>query len=311
MLRIRDNLIRKLFKTNFSAFELVAALELIKAASEKGIAQVYYKDMAQAIGCNIATFYNVIKKLEELEIIETDKDLNYKKEITVGIINNNFAEGEKQKDYVKLNNTFFCSSIYKNLSAGEIRIMLYLMFKVAKGGYNQDKESSYHLKNKNYYTDSYKSIAAQLNITKRMAKKYLKGLLTKKLISIGEQKVKSGSKKYDVITVAHKMLNIFTITVTEKGIQTDKQITELQPHFAHCVKNFCRRNNTSIPDVLNLNNTAALIEQYRYIAKRKSKDIYKLVQSAIKDLADNVLSSKTVHSIVKALLEREGLIVYY
>lgn len=311
MLRVRDDLIRKMYKTNMSKYELVTAIELIKVADQEGITQIYYKDMVKAIGCNVATVYNCLSKLEEFEIIERSKNDDYKKEMTIGIVGNNFEAGTKQNNYVKLNNEFFCDGLYNELNAGEIRVMLYLMFRTAKASYNQDPKSEKHDKNKMYYNNNYKSIAKQLGITKRMAKIYLKGLLAKKFISIGEDKVKRKSKKYDVITVAHKQLDVFKVDVTEKGKITSKNVTALQPHYKHCIKNFCRRLAKKTENELELNNTAGLIEQYRAIAQEKGKDIYALVQSAIKSLKGELLNSKTVHNILKALLEREGVLVYY
>lgn len=311
MLRIRDNLIKKLYKTDLSKFELVAMLELIKIADSEGNAQVHYKEMVQNIGCTIASFYNCINKLEEMEFLERYKNQEHKQEMVIGIYNNNFGQAADHRGYVKLNNKFFADSEYKVLSAGEIRVMLYLMFRTAKGAYDQDVESVFHDKNKMYYKDNYKSIAKQLGITRRMAKIYLKALLDRKLISIGEHEVERDKKKYDVITVAHKMLSVFTVQVTEKGKTKDKNITELQPHFSHCIKNFCRRLRKNVPNDIVLNDTAELIEQYRAIAEQKGKDIYKLIQSAIGSLRGDILNSKTVHSILKVLLERESVIVYY
>lgn len=312
MLRIKDRLVKKIFKTDLTKFELVTLLELIKKADERGIAQVYYKDIVASVGCNTSTFYNVIDKLEKLDLIEAYRKNGFKKsEIKIGIYNNDFSGKEGNKNYMKINNSFFCEEAYKKLSAGEIRTMLYLMFRTAKGGYTEELEAGRHNKNKSYYNDYLKSIALQLQITCRMSKKYLKGLLKKKFISIGEEKIKKRSKLYDVVTVAHKQLKVFTLKVLEKGKEQEKKITTLHTHFVHCIQNSCRRLSKKVRDETNLNNTATLIGQYKIVAEKKSKDIYKLIESAINALESDTLNSKTVHNILRSLLKKESLIVSY
>lgn len=309
MLRVRDGLVKKIYKTDLSKFELITLIEIIKIADESGEAHIYYKDMVKIVGCSEAGLYNCLKKLEEYELIERYKNDIYKKEMIVAVNNNNFSEGTVQSGYVKLDNEFFCDSKYKELKAGEIRCMLYLLFRTAKGAYNSDTESPKHDKNKTYYKESSKSIAKSLGIKKRMAKEYLDGLLSKKFISIGEQKVKKYSRLYDVITVAHALLVKHVIVATERGQAKKKKIAELQPHFVHEIKNFCRRLKKEVPDDLILNDTAELLPQYKREAQKHGKNIYELVQSAIKGLKDKAFNSKTVHNILKALLERESVLV--
>ena len=311
MLRVRDALVKKIYKTDLSKFELVTLIEIIKIADKAGEAHIYYKDIAEMVGCSEAGLYNCLKKLEEHELIERCKNDEYKREMIVAVNNNSFSGGTVQSGYIKLDNEFFCDSRYKELKAGEIRCMLYLLFRTAKGAYSGDIESPRHDKNKTYYKESSKSIAKSLGIKKRMAKEYLDGLLSKKFISIGEQKIKKYSRLYDVITVAHALLGKHTIITTEKGKVKQKKISELQPHFVHQVKNFCRRLKKEVPDDLILNDTAELLQQYKKEAERRGKDIYELVQSAIKSLKDKALNSKTVHNILKVLLERESVLVYY
>ncbi|MDY2729222.1 MAG: hypothetical protein SOV35_03950 [Clostridium sp.] len=311
MLRVRDGLIKKMYKTDLSKFELITLIEIIKIADTSGEAHIYYKDIAEMVGCSEAGFYNCLKKLEEHELIERCKNDEYKREMIVAVNNNSFSDGTIQSGYIKLNNKFFCNSRYKELKAGEIRCMLYLLFRTAKGAYSGDIESPRHDKNKTYYKESSKSIAKSLHMKKRMVKEYLDGLLAKKFISFGEQKVKKCRRLYDVITVAHALLSEQTITATERGQVKQKKITELQPHFVHAIKNFCRRLKKEVPDDLILNDTAELLPQYKREAERRGKDIYELVQSAIKSLNDKVLNSKTVHNILKAIIERESVLVNY
>ena len=69
MLKIKDTLIKRIYSNNLTRYELITLLELIKISDEEGIANVYYKEIVNTIGCNTSTFYNVINSLKDKNFI--------------------------------------------------------------------------------------------------------------------------------------------------------------------------------------------------------------------------------------------------
>lgn len=310
MLKIRDTLIKKIYSNNLTKYELIALIELIKISDEEGIAQIYYKEMVNAIGCNIATFYNVLNSLKEKNFIEFEKNQQYKREIVVGICGNNFKDN--YKDFVNINNIFTCGDMIYNLGAGEIRLLLYFMFRISKQKYSNDIKSIFHDKNRLYYKASYKCVSERLNITIRMTKIYMKNLLMRKIISIAEQQDVNG-KRYDIITIAKKIMEAPKEIITQKGKEVEMNITSMQLHYKNSVKNICRRNNIMITNKTDLNDTAILMSQYIKSAVKMGKNIYKIIDTAVKNLRSDILESKVLHYIIKSLINKdynENIIMY-
>lgn len=310
MLKIKDTLIKKIYSSNLTKYELVALIEFIKISDEEGIAYVYYKELVKNIGCKTATFYNVVNSLQEKGFIECCKNNEYKSEMIIGINNNNFKDN--YTCYVDIKNIFICNNIFHTLNAGEIRLMLYFLFRISKQKYSNDINSIYHEQNRLWYKASYSTIAKRLNLTKRMVKKYIKGLLNKKIICIKEKKDKI-ENKYDIITVLQKIMAAPARTVTQKGKRINEKIKSMQLHYENYVQNVCRRNKIKIADNINLIDTAILMAQYINMAKKKGKDIYRVIDTAVKNLKDDVLDSKVLHYIVKVLLNKdynENIIAY-
>lgn len=279
-------------------------LDFINIADERGQVQIYYKDIVNLVECSEAQFYNVLNDLENIGLIKKQKNQEYKQEIEISIIGNDFTKG--YRNYVDTNKIFFTERQYKNMKAGEIRAYLYFLFRVCKQKYNKNND-----KNKLFYNGSYKKIAKQLCITERMVKIYCKLLTEKKLICIGEQ-IDCKRKKYDIITLNKEKIKIPEISVTEKGKQDNITPKPLHLHWCHYIKNLCRRYNKAY-DKENLNNTAILFNQYKRYAEEQNKDIYKILTNAILNLRENILDSKIVHYITRSLIGldyTESIIAY-
>lgn len=310
MLKIKDTLIKRIYSNNLTRYELITLLELIKISDEEGIANVYYKEIVNTIGCNTSTFYNVINSLKDKNFIEFEKNQEYKKEMIIGVCDNYFKDNFT--DYVNINNVIMYGDLFHHLRAGEIRMLLYFIFKISKQKYSSDVKSIYHDKNRIRYKVSYKSISKILNITVRMTKIYIKKLLSEKIISIGEN-INMNNRKFDIITVSKKIMETPKELVTQKGVNVELKTTDKRLHYKNSVKNICRRNNILINNSIDLNNTATLMAQYFNKAVESGKDIYKVVNSAVKQLKNNILESKSLHYIIKTLVNKdynESIIVY-
>ena len=304
MQKIKDNLIKKMYRYDLSRIGFVTLLDLINIADEKGKVQIYYKDIVNLIECSEAQFYNVLKDLEDVGIIERKRNNEYKNEIEITIVENDFTKG--YSNYVDTNKIFFTERQYKNMKAGEIRTYLYFLFRVCKQKYNENND-----KNKLFYNGSYKKIAKQLCVTERMVKVYCRLLDEKGLICVGEQ-IDCKKKKYDIITLNKEKTKAPVILVAEKGKQEEIKSKPLHLHWCHYIKNLCRRYGKTY-DTDNLNNTAMLFNQYKKKAEEQNKDIYRILTNAVLNLKDNVLDSKIMHCITRTLIGldyAESIIAY-
>ncbi len=295
MQKIKDDLLKKLFKYELSKYTLVLALDLLNIVNEKGESEVYYKDIIETVGCSDAQFYNALNALESFELIKKVKNDNYKNEIKISFIGNNFVKNG-YNNYVDTNNIFFTNRMYASLKAGEIRTFLYFLFRIYKQKYKENNK-----KNKLYYGDSYDKVSGQLGVTIRMVKEYCKALKDKGYICVGEKKVDSRNKKYDVITINKEFIKPACVTIMEKGKPTETKQKAMFMSSCHFIKNLCRRNKKSY-DTDNLCNATILINQYQNKAEKSSKNIYEVMINAIKSISDDYLDSKTLHSIVKSLI---------
>lgn len=293
MQKIKDDLIKKMFKYNLSRIEFVTLLDLINIANERGQVQIYYKDIVSLVECSEAQFYNVLNDLEDIGLIKKEKNKEYKQEMEILIVGNDFTKD--YSNYVDTNKIFFTERYYKNMKAGEIRTYLYFLFRVCKQKYNEGND-----KNKLFYDGSYKKIAKQIEVKERMVKIYCKLLKQKGLISIGEQ-IDCKKKKYDIITLNKEKTKAPVISAFEKGKRDNIKSKPLHLHWCHYIKNICRRCGKTY-DIENLNNTALLFNQYKKYAEKQNKDIYRVLTNAILNLRENILDSKIVHYIMRSLI---------
>ena len=65
-------------------------MDLINIADEQGKVQIYYKDFVKLVDCSEAQFYNVLKTLEDINIIKRNRNNEYKNEIDIIILENDF-----------------------------------------------------------------------------------------------------------------------------------------------------------------------------------------------------------------------------
>lgn len=318
MQKIRDEIVKKMYRLDTkSKYTLIIMLELISIASEQGEVEIYYKDIVDKIGCTISTFYEVIKSLSDLNFIEIKK-ADFKSDIHVKIINNDFTSEKGYKNYIDTNSVFFADKKYKELGAGAIKTYLFLMYRVLKAGAKSThgEENVRKEKNKLKYNEStsYAKIAIQLclcplntNANKvpkkdtRAVKKYINQLIKHKLIAYGTA-LKEDKNTY--ITVEKWALATPTVELTEKGKVKAVASKPLFTHWKHLVGTICRRNK-KIFDEQNLCDTAILINQYENKAKEQNRDIYKMIANAIAYFENEMLDSKAVHAIIKKMVSKD------
>lgn len=323
MLKIRDNIIQKFYKSDLTTTEQLIYKALISICDENGIVKEnYYKEIIEMVNCSIAQYYRVIKNLEEKRFIDKLKN---KKDIL--IIGNDLSENirfGKYTDFCDLNLEIFESEKYKKLKAGSRRLLEYFLFRILKC---KDKTKiKEQLKNYNSLKYKYKKNSIHTfnlikkevfngKLTLRMFKTYLKELVDNKFISIGYG-IDINKKKYDIVTILASELKVPTIEIMASGKKSTKQRNSKHKHFVHILKFYLKRYKIS-SDNFNINNVADLFIQYGKKAKEQRKNIYQVIKTAISNYSCNnsaeTLDSRIIHSLVKRILIKDydnGILIY-
>lgn len=305
MKKIKDELIKKIYKSNLTQDELLFLLHIFQISNINGVANIYYKDIANIINCSISNFYNVISNLKTKGFILITKCNECKQEITITILNNNFNTKNKLKNYIDLNSKIFDINLLKNLRAGSIQLLLYFIFRV-------NKQKSRVLSN-NYNKLTYKnikSICLELGISERMLKDYFNELSKSKILNISTKQDKN-NKVFRLIEMNSNLLSKPTIEITEDSKTITKTENSVHRYYTNILKNFCRRKKINYTE-RNLNDVAILMNQYWQIAISKNKDIENIMRNVFNNLKDE-LNSIVVHKIIKYLINNNfnnKLIVY-
>lgn len=315
MLRIQTQLIQKIYRYDLSRLTNIILLDLIQLSDEKGNVQVYYKDIVERAGCSNATFYNVICELQELGFIKCRKNDLYKSELDITILNNDFSNYDyRNGNYVDINVVLFTERYYAALSAGEIRMILYILMRIKKQGYvnsltNELKDKKSKLL---YRFNTYKTIAKEIGITVRMAKIYLKSLIKRKFINFSIH-IDINSKKFDIITLSRKLLDVAKIYVTTGGTKTEDNSYLMRTNYLHFIRTLCRRYKIYLP-TYDLEDIAMLMKQYRSRATQHNKNIYNVIANALEQIKNNnIFDTRILHNIVKSLIDRDyaaDIVVY-
>lgn len=305
MKKIKDELIKKIYKSNLTQDELLFLLHIFQISNINGVANIYYKDIANIINCSISNFYNVISNLKTKGFILITKCNECKQEITITILNNNFNTKNKLKNYIDLNSKIFDINLLKNLRAGSIQLLLYFIFRV-------NKQKSRLLSN-NYNKLTYKnikSICLELGISERMLKDYFNELSKSKILNISTKQDKN-NKVFRLVEINSDLLIKPTIEITEKSKTVVQTENSVHRYYTNILKNFCRRKKVNYTE-RNLNDVAILMNQYWQIAISKNKDIENIMRNVFNNLKDE-LNSIVVHKIIKYLINNNfnnKLIVY-
>lgn len=305
MKKIKDELIKKIYKSRLTQDELLFLLHIFQINNINGVANIYYKDIANIINCSISNFYNVVSNLKIKGFISITKCNECKQEITITTLNNNFNTTNKLKNYIDLNSKIFDINILKNLRAGSIQLLLYFIFRVNKQKSRVLSNNCNKLTYKNI-----KSICLELGISERMLKDYFNELSKSKILNIYTKQDKN-NKVFRLIEINSDLLSKPTIEITEKSKTVTKTENSLHRYYTNILKNFCRRKKVNYTE-RNLNDVAILMNQYWKIAISKNKDIENIMRNVFNNLKDE-LNSIVVHKIIKYLINNNfnnKLIVY-
>lgn len=317
MLKIKDAFLQRFYRYNLSGFEQMILLELAFRCNDSGTVKgIYYKEITANVGCSIAQFYNILGSLKVKGFIDCRRSTYYG-DWDVTVLRNDFTLGNigRYDNYSNLNLELFEKKEFRGLRAGARRLLMYFTFRVMKQKYNEKNiGNEENRRNRLKYTpkiDKYNTMAKEVGITQRACKEYVEELVKAGFISVGN-KIDINDKEYDVITLLAAVLKTPSIDVAAQGGKRVLQArNHLHKNLIHIVRTICRRSRVYASQD-DITDTAMLILQYKAAAEKKHKDIYGIIENAIKSLND-ALSGRVVHSIVKDLLNRnydESILVY-
>lgn len=258
MQKLRNEVVNKILRAHLSKAEIDVLLEISHYQDENGTAYgVHYRDVCNAVGISVDTFYWALHGLCEKNLI-TAKKAAYG-DWDIEIIGNNFV-GKKPLGYVSTGHDIFFNKEFLKLKANEKLIALFLIMSVGADG-----KKTYHKD----LGDFYQFFCEALDIKKLTLSRYLHRL--KAFFNI----------RYDK-----------NIILIKPGSDVEKwQAPKDNEILAeHIMKVAVRRNKaTSSSEILK--ETAALIGQYARICREKSKNICAVFLSAVQKSFEQINSA--------------------
>lgn len=338
MRKVKDHIMRALYSTNangeyLSKMQILLMVYLLTHCSTSGQIAVYHKDAEKAIGMTPNTFYSALNalaindvtlRLANGKLVNTplikieDKDEDNKSEIVISIPYNNvdkLYEGENRHNtnYTQVDVEGLKMSELKALTLSELRVVLYVFFRICKSGYQTKAEFKTNPERNLWYgrkgsykerINTYKNIARQLGVSIQTVRKAIRLLKGRKIINLASNvELKNGEKK-DVLTLCKGFLKPICVVTTQDGKRCENKTTQTFRSDRHRVRNILRRMHQNAPEQ-DVNDIAILIHQYEKKAKKtgyKSSD--SLITKAISRLKS--VSARAVNAVIKILLDEDN-----
>lgn len=264
---------------NLTNTEMDLFLYIAKIQNIYGIAYgVHHKAACDHTGMCKQSFYTALRGLEKKGIISISRRSEIDYDVT--ILDNDFSYDEAWNEgYVKLRRKVFHQKRFQTLKAREKYLLMYFL-KIT-----HDNSASYKIGTRNFY----KKFCEIFGVTERVVRSYLHSL--RWFFSVG---IKNG--KY-FITYRHK---IFAEDIKEKW-----QDCFTKPF----VRAMCRRYKVKQVPEHQVNDTADLFTNYKFEAPAQNKNLFELVEDAVRMVAfeeerpkDRRLNAAFVHVKLRELL---------
>ncbi|MCR5539209.1 MAG: hypothetical protein K6F71_00025 [Ruminococcus sp.] len=325
MQTIKDFTFKALYTSrDLTKYAIILAVYLLSHCDQNGRITIHHADMEQIMGVDSKVFYANLHRLEntmvtyniskhktvESPLIVKEKS-SCKGDICLRFPYNDFGEDKPFSDFVKIDYTWLKCDILKTLTHAEIRVLLYLFFRAYKSG---DLSNSVDFNTK---FSAYRSIAKQLNISTQTVRKAIYKIKANEYIKVDSSANREDDQTESLSAPKSKVhfsfCEIFRqeivniVTTSKKDIFGERQKGQTtEKHFRsdrHTVRNILRRqhkNGKYIAPAQEINDIAALVNQYRNTAKEIGKKIEKIVDAAIADCA--LVRAKIVHAFIRQAL---------
>lgn len=338
MRKVKDQIIRTLYSANtagewLNKNQILLMLYLLSRCSKSGQIAIYHKSVEKAIGVTPNTFYSALKalaihkvtlRLPSGKLINTplisieDKDENNKAEINVKVLYNDMDklyDGEKKHNtnYTQIDVEGLRIAELKRLTLSEIKVVLYVFFRLSKSGYQTKAEFENSPMRELIYgrkgsykerTATYKNIARQLGVSVQTVRKAIRMLKQRKIINLASNVELSNGEKKDVLTLCKPFMKPIKVFTTQNGKLCESKTTETFRADRHRIRNILRRMRQSASEQ-DVNDLAVLIHQYENKALEVGyKSAESLISRAMSRLTD--VSAKAVNAIINKLIDEES-----
>lgn len=246
MQKISVEALEKMMRAGLTRNEVDFVLYVARFQNEYGTAEgIYYRALCEEIGISYQGFYDCKRSLEEKGIIICEKRSYYDYDIT--ILDNSFAGKENYgRGYVSLHNGMVRSEEYRKLPAPAKLMGLYLLreWMINK---KKSKSDSYKMNRSTFY-EKFAKPDGILNLSKRMARRYLGQL--KPFMAIY---LENGVKYY--------------FTFYQDQIRSIVDTGENEELRSHSIEVACRRNRIT-EDGEDAHEIVEILKQHHPVIKR-------------------------------------------
>lgn len=279
MQKLRRVVLDKMIAARLTSRQVDMMLYLSKYQDESGLIQgVYYRSVCEDTGMSIQSFYNVLKALEKMDLIQLEK--NDSTDWDIMILDNDCREYNKIGQYLNTNQAMLYSHGFCSLSGGAKLLALFLLRRCGEnqGGIRQKTEG---------FFDSLQSL---MQVSKRVIKSHLKKLAT--FFSLGSQG------------------EFYFVRPRKAGVEKSGK-SEYQRYAEQIINMICRRNKVDKSSD-QVTDTAGLMNQYRKSIQMDGKQPYDVLQKAVltavqvagigQKKPERYLQPKLVHKVLRGIL---------
>jgi len=181
MQKLKNTVINRMLEAHLKAHLTKAEVDFIIHISHyqdnRGrVTGLYYKDVCSSLDISFQTFYDVIRSLEDKQLIRVNKE--YYGDWDITIQGNSFEDGKYDEGYISTGDDIFFDLDFKKLKVGE-KLLLLQFLKITKN----DKNGGKYRIGLSLFQDKYCKL---LDVTIRVLQRYLYTL--KRFFSIGISK---------------------------------------------------------------------------------------------------------------------------
>lgn len=246
MQKLRRVVLDNMISAGLTGLQVDMMLYLSQYQDEYGrITGVYYRAVCKETGMSIQSFYNVLRSLQEKQLISMVK--NDRTDWDIQILNNDCHDfGNRRKligQYLNTNQSMLFCEPFRSLSGNAKMLAMFLLRRCGENSHNKKYAAGFRQKPEGFF----KALMEMLHVSKRVILSYLKDL--EPLFSLGTMiDEHSGSELYCVRPKASGL---------KKGGQSENQKAA-----EHRVRAFCRRRKLDPADDASISDTAKLATQY-------------------------------------------------
>lgn len=180
MYKLKNTYIDEMIRNSLSGSEVDFILYIARYQNEDGcVESVYYKDVCEHIGISIQKYYDILRSLEDKQLIRCEK--KNPSDTAVTLIGNSFKDityiQGKTPGYLNVIKNEFASKLFRKMKAGAKLFYLY----------SQRFLSGKHMLLENFYAE----FCRLFNVARKTLQRYIHELKENKLLFISKKRNKT------------------------------------------------------------------------------------------------------------------------